>query len=87
VHGAGRPPTLTPRIEHAICELTANGVPLVDAARAIGVGERTVYRWVKLGRAGYGPLYVRLVRGLEDARRERAHDVAVLLAVARERTL
>jgi hypothetical protein len=67
--------------------LTAAGVPLADAARALELGERTVYRWIHRGRAGDGPLYVRFVIGLADARTEREFDVACLIAAARDRTL
>jgi hypothetical protein len=85
VQGPGRPPDLTPALEHAICDLVRAGVPLVDAAHALELGERTVYRWVARGRAGDGVLYVRFVVGLADARRERAHDVGRLIAAARDR--
>lgn len=43
-------PTLTPAIEHAICVLVSEGVPLTTAARMAGVPPRTVRTWMVYGR-------------------------------------
>jgi len=79
---------LTPALEHAICTLVANGIPLVDASRALGLGPRTVYRWVQWGRHanGHAPIYARFVDGVDAAQTERAYHVEQLLARAAVKT-
>lgn len=72
------------RLEHALFALVRKGVPVVTAARELGVPERTVLRWVQRGRAGM-PRYRRFLDGVEAARAEHAYDVAQLVADARER--
>ena len=77
---------LDARLEHAIADLVAAGLPLIDAARALELGPRTVYRWVALGRAGE-PRYERFVDSIEAAQTERAYDVARVIDVARRRRI
>jgi hypothetical protein len=75
---------LTPAIERALCDLVAIGLPLDAAARELGLGEQSPYRWVRLGRAGREP-YVQLVRSLEVAHAERARKVKRAITEARRR--
>jgi hypothetical protein len=75
---------IAPAVEHALLDLVRAGLPLTIAARELGVGERTAFRWKAKGLAGE-PVYARFALGLVDAETERAHDVAELVAIARRR--
>jgi hypothetical protein len=67
-----------------ICRLTAQGVTLVDIAHTLGLGERTMYRWIYFSRRGErDPVYARLVDGLQAAECERQAHIRELLAAAR----
>jgi hypothetical protein len=81
------PVKLTPRLEHAICDLVREGIPLVDAAHALGLGGRTVYRWVWWGRHprdSHPAIYARFVDGLQAAAAERREHVRGRIAAAHE---
>ena len=57
---------------------------MADAAQALGIGERTVYRWIQLGRRrnGYPPIYARFVDGLQAAQLEREDHLREMIALA-----
>ena len=78
-------PRLTPRLEHQICDLVAQGVALIDIAHGLGLGPRTVYRWCALGRQEREPIYARFVDGLAAAQAERRYQVEQLIADAQLR--
>jgi hypothetical protein len=83
-----RPPSLSlnPRIEHAVCDLTALGLPLGAVARELRIPERCLYEWWEKGRGDDPPpLYGRFAWGLEAARQERQAAVQAAVALARER--
>jgi transposase-like protein len=77
---------LDARLEHAIADCIAFGMTIAETARALHIGERTVYRWVARGRAGE-PRYERFLDSIEAAQTERASDVEQLVDVARGRIL
>ena len=47
--GTGRPTLLTPELGKRICELVEGGMFLVHAAAEVGIGERTLLRWLSDG--------------------------------------
>jgi hypothetical protein len=81
------PVKLTPQVEHALCDLVREGIPLVDAGRALGLGERTVQRWAAAGRERNGRLsvYRRFAESLAAAEFERQEHVRDVIAFARKR--
>ena len=82
----GAPSHLTPCLEHALCDLVRQGIPVTDAARGLGIPERTLYRWIYRGRLERGSaIYARFVDGLEAARAEREDHVREMLAIAQTR--
>ena len=58
---------LNAHVEHALCDLVREGIPLVDAAHALGITPRTVYRWIERADDEH-PAHARLVDGLQAAR-------------------
>lgn len=43
---------LNERVQNIICEALANGVTVETAAEIAGIGQSTLYNWLKLGREG-----------------------------------
>lgn len=74
----GRPAYLTPTVEHQVASLVAHGLLLGDAARALGLGERTVRRWLALGRRG-APTYRSFAEAIDAARVEREQTIRQLV--------
>jgi hypothetical protein len=60
-HGqGGKPSSLTPQLLEAICRLVGGGAKPLRAARALGVIERTWYRWKANAKAGIEPYRERM---------------------------
>lgn len=62
----GRPTILTPERHKVICDAIADGATREVAAAAAGVGESTLYQWLKKGRDGLEP-YVEFAEAIEKA--------------------
>ena len=60
----------TPEARGALIERVASGVSLADAARAIGLREKTVKGWITRGRREDGGDYAEFAQRIEQARRE-----------------
>ena len=76
-HPGGVPPTLNGRVEFEVCKLVALGVPLMSAARLVGVNARTANYWYALGRSPDAPEHWREFRCSVDwARLEYAEAIA-----------
>ena len=77
---------LTPERQAAICDAVRAGVRPEIAAAYNGIGARTYYRWMALGRAaGTEPLYVAFVEAVELALAEwEARDVLLIGEAAKE---
>ena len=81
----GTPPSVpTPRQEHAIAEAVAHGVTLSEAARALGLPDRTVRNWDLRGRHGEEP-FARFADSIDAARAEHEANRDRLLANLRDR--
>jgi hypothetical protein len=80
----GAPLKLTPERQTGICEAIAAGVRPEIAAMRNGVGSRTYYRWMQLGRAADAEVvYAEFVEAVEAALAEwEAHDVLLIGAAA-----
>jgi hypothetical protein len=80
-----RPPLLeiSPKVEHLVLDLVREGVSLVDIARGLNIGERSLRRWLAEGRHDGRGLYCRFARGYNDAQLERQMIVNNLLQDAR----
>lgn len=78
-------PLLTRSIEHRICELVAQGVPLIAAARAHGISDTTVMRWMRLGRNGRAPLYRAFYDSVQAARCEYEHGLREIVTATAKR--
>jgi hypothetical protein len=74
---------MSPRLEHLVCDLTREGIPLSDVARGLGLRDQAISNALYLGQHGGPARYVRFAEGIEDARRERQAIIADLLASAR----
>lgn len=57
---------LTPQRSEVICEAISDGATREVAASAAGVGESTLYQWLKKGRDGVEP-YVEFAEAIEKA--------------------
>ncbi len=60
----------TPQARGALIERVASGVSLTDAARAIGLREKTVKGWITRGRREDEGDYTEFAQRIEQARRE-----------------
>lgn len=82
----GAPLRLTPDRQAAICDAIRAGVRPEVAAVFNGVGARTYYRWMSLGRAADAePVYVCFVEAVELALAEwEARDVLLIGEAAKE---
>ncbi len=58
----------TPEVRGALLERVASGVSLRDAARAVGVREKTVRSWITRGRRDGTGSYAEFVTAIEAAR-------------------
>src|SRR4051794_7840480 len=70
-----RPVKFTRRIARLSVLMARGGEPLAWIAEAVGVGDRTLRRWVSRGRAGEAPFAAwaaELDEAIESARRRRA---------------
>jgi hypothetical protein len=78
--GGGAPSKLTPERQAAICDAIRAGVRPEIAAVYNGVGARSYYRWMALGRAADAePVYVEFVEAVEIALAEwEARDVLLI---------
>jgi hypothetical protein len=76
---------ITPRLRATIADLRREGVTVVDIAAGLGVGERSLRRWLSVGRHSDRPPYRQFVADFADAEHERRQIVANLLAEARSR--
>jgi hypothetical protein len=74
------PRLLTPQLSDRICELVRNGNFLKDAAKTVGVDQRTIRTWRNLGAQGIEP-YAAFVRAFNDA--EGASKNIYILAIRR----
>jgi hypothetical protein len=82
----GAPSKLTPERQIAICDAIRAGVRPEIAAVYNGVGARSYYRWMQLGRAADAdPVYVGFVEAVELALAEwEARDVLLIGEAAKE---
>jgi hypothetical protein len=62
----GRPSVYTSRLGREICAQVEAGLTMRVAARAAGIGRRTLYNWLTLGREGREP-YAAFAARLERA--------------------
>ncbi len=76
---------ITPRLAAVVHDLRRQGVTVVDIARGLSIPERSLRRWLCLGRHSAGQVYCEFAAGFADAELERRAIVAELLADARER--
>jgi hypothetical protein len=81
LHG---PPS--PRLEHALADAVRGGLSLARAAQAVGIPEKMARDWVYVGRRGR-QRYVRFASSIDDARREREHELDELVEALRRRVL
>lgn len=71
------------KLEYRICSLVREGIPLVDASRALGLGPRTVYRWLYWGRrADHAAIYTSFAASIRAAEAERRYYVGRLIDAA-----
>jgi len=83
---AGAPLKLTPERKAAICDAIRAGVRPEIAAVYNGIGARTYYRWMQLGRAAAAePIYVEFVQAVEVSLAEwEARDVLLIGEAAKD---
>ena len=65
---AGAKPTLTLAVSKSICDAVAKCVPILFAAGSIGVPERSVQRWIALGKQNKGEPYDSFWQDIQKAR-------------------
>ena len=80
----GRPSKFTAANALAIVAEVTAGVPRDDAARAVGIGPSTVYRWLAKGRAG-DPRFKAFADALRAADKRTAFGVRLGKIVGRMR--
>lgn len=82
----GAPLKLTPERQQRICEAVRAGIRPEIAAVYCGIGARTYYRWMQLGRAADAePVYVEFAEAVEVALAEwEARDVLLIGEAAKE---
>ncbi len=68
INQGGTPLKLTPDLQARLCDAVRAGVRPETAATYCGIGGRTYYRWMQLGRAADAkPVYVEFVEAVELA--------------------
>lgn len=71
----------------ALAALVRYGMPVMAAARALEIPERTMSNWLRWGRRGHDtanePLYVDLTDALDVAQRQRQANVSEAIGMAR----
>jgi hypothetical protein len=72
------PKLLTPEVQAAVCKHVADGVPLTFAAALAGISPRSLFGWLKKGRAEETPNTIALLAAVTKARAE-----AVALRISR----
>ncbi len=82
----GAPLKLTAELQQRICDAVRAGVRPEVAAVYCGIGARTYYRWIQLGRAaGAEPHYVEFAEAIELALAEwEARDTLIIGEAAKE---
>ena len=80
-HRIGRTTKLTPQVHEAIVRAVTAGVPVVQAAQLVGIGQSTVLQWLQRGEGrAKRSAEARYVEFVEAITRARAFDEARRLA-------
>ncbi len=74
----GRPTKCTPEMTEAICKLIRAGIGRESAARLVGLGERTLHKWLQKGAENKRP-YAEFRRRVELASDELHQEVGSVL--------